>query len=173
MTYIVVNLLIINFFIHYYQLSITMSSKNLFFLGLGLFATIALSAFRPWGPGEVLANSPWLQVETWDDFDADGIFVLDTIQYEQDNHWIFLAGGNLLITEHLLKCEPDTPWADTIRGQWVLENNDQRLKISFAGGGESFDMNVGSINPTQAVFLLSGSEVPNDPIMRQRIILRR
>ncbi len=148
-----------------------MPYKNLFFVGL--FASIALTASKSWGPGEVLVSSPWLKVETWDDFDADGTFIMDTIACKQDNHWIFLEGGKLLITEHLLKCEPELPFLDTIRGQWALENNEQRLKISFAGGEEGFSMNVRYIMENEAAFLFSGSENANDPVVRQRIILRR
>lgn len=150
-----------------------MKFSQIIFLSFGLPALVLLFAFGSWNTGAILTSAPWTSIETWDDFDADGTFVLDTLQCHNDNHWLFLNNGNLLITEGLIKCEPEMTFLDTILGQWTLENNDTRLKISFSGGEDGFSMNIYAVGPNEVTFRFSGSENPNDPLVRQRVILRR
>lgn len=150
-----------------------MKYKSIFFLYLGLSVSLLLAAFKLWGPEEILSSSPWQRVETWDDFDEDGTFVLDTIECKEDNHWLFLADGKFMITEHTLQCEPDMPFLDTIRGEWKLLNNDRQLRLSFADGEEGFSMNIEAIEENEVIFHFSGNEDPNDAVVRQRIILYR
>ena len=150
-----------------------MKYKNIIFGFVFLSLLIILSAFKIWNVRSLLTSYPWTSVETWNDFDADGIFVLDTAACRMDNHWSFFLNGNVMITEGPIKCEPDLPFLDTISGQWTLENNDTRLKILFAGGEDQMGMVLYSIGPNVVEFHFSGSENPNDLVVRQRVILHR
>lgn len=146
-----------------------MKHKSIFFhLLIGL---VILSAFKIWNTSSMLTSSPWTSVENWDDFDGNGTFVMDTIQCHNDNHWIFSSNGNLLITEGLIACDLESPWLDSIPGQWTLTNNDTRLKIDFTGG--EMYLTIADIGADHVVFFLSGTEDPNDMTVRQRIILHR
>lgn len=109
----------------------------------------------------------------WDDFDADGTFVLDTTACKQDNQWAFFPDSTFMVMEDSLKCEPELTFLDTIRGEWRLENNDTRLTLSFAEGAEEFSMSVHAIGPNLLTLYFSGNENPNDPVVRQRIFLHR
>jgi len=140
-----------------------------------VWVSAALFAFRtpPTPTANLLTQSVWVSTETWDDFDEDGTFVLDTIACKRDNHWEFHSDSAFMITEDLIKCDSEQTFLDTTRGQWALENNDTRLKFSFAEGAEVFTMNIHTIGQNEVTFHFSGSEDPNDPVVRQRVILHR
>ena len=130
-------------------------------------------AFKFWNSRSILTSAPWTSVEIWNDFDMDGIFVLDTTECRQDNDWIFSLNGNLVISEDAISCEPETPEMDTVFANWSLENYDTRLNISFTNSGSWLGMNLFSIGPNEVEFHYSGNDDPNDTVTRQRIILRR
>lgn len=136
-----------------------------------LFAQFAL--LPPTPTAELLTQGTWTSTETWDDFDADGTFILDTTACKQDNQWAFFPDSTFMVMEDSLKCEPELTFLDTIRGEWRLENNDTRLTLSFAEGAEEFSMSVHAIGPNLLTLHFSGSENPNDPVVRQRVFLHR
>jgi hypothetical protein len=143
-------------------------------LPCGLLLLFAQFALLPPSPtAALLTQSTWTSTETWDDFDGDGTFALDTIPCRQDNHWEFHADSTFIITEDSLKCEPELTFLDTIRGEWRLENNDTRLTLSFADGAEEFSMSLHAIGPNLLTLYFSGNENPNDPVVRQRVFLHR
>lgn len=150
-----------------------MKYRKVFLLTFCACAFSMLYAFKYWNVRSILTSTPWTSVETWNDFDSDGTFVLDTMQCRQDNDWVFSLTGSLMIIEDSLSCEPDMPYLDTIRGFWTMENNDTRLKFSFISGGNESNMDLHSIGPNEVEFHFSDSEDPNDTVTRQRIILRR
>lgn len=147
--------------------------QNILLLGGPLLLSVQFTFLPPSPTSALLTQSTWTSTETWDDFDADGTFILDTTACKRDNHWAFLSDSTFMVTEDSLQCEPELTFLDTIRGEWTLENNDTRLKLSFADGAEEFSMNVHAIGPHELMLHFSGSEDPNDPVVRQRIILRR
>ena len=62
-----------------------MKHKNIFFLTLCACVFLLSNAVGYWNVRSILTSAPWTSVETLDDFDTDGTFVLDTI--ECHNQW--------------------------------------------------------------------------------------
>ena len=75
----------------------TMKYRQVFLPVLCACAFAMLCAFKFWNARSILVSSPWTSVETWNDFDEDGVFVLDTVTCQQDDNWTFSLNGNLMI----------------------------------------------------------------------------
>lgn len=143
---------------------------------LALLCGIALLAIQayPWSPTTVLlTQSPWTHLQTWDDWDGNGVFTRKNMSCEDDNNWTFALDSNLVMVEDTLLCEPDLPLLDTITSRWTLIKNETILRLSFADDAELIYLRIYSLGQNEAVFeVLGETSEPAGPI-REKIILKR
>ncbi len=147
------------------------------FVGFAGFPTLVLTSViaiqtLPWSTtSDLLTQSPWTSMETWDDWDGDGVFTRKNEPFEDDNNWNFLPDKTYFLTEDTLVCEPELP-LDTITAEWGLLNNDKVLRLSFFQGAEVLDFNIYSVGENEIVLYVVDDDNPTGPV-REKVTLRR
>lgn len=131
---------------------------------------LAIEALSVSPTSDLLIQSPWTNMETWEDWDGDGTFILKNMPCENDNNWIFQPDSTFALLEDSIKCDPELP-LDTIETIWYLQQHETMLTLSFAEGGQ-INFEIHSLGQHELILDVMEEDDLNGPT-RQRVKLFR
>ena len=124
------------------------------------------------GTEDILTQSIWTDMESWKDKDGDGVFTFDTDSCQADNNWLFRPNGTFESTEDVRKCEPDMPFLDTVSGNWLLQNNQTILKLTFPDGSDEIVFQIFAVGEHELILHITDPDNVTVPAW-EKVILRR
>ncbi|MCC6281899.1 MAG: hypothetical protein IT262_14945 [Saprospiraceae bacterium] len=137
-----------------------------------LIAILGSAFTHTTGVLELLTQSPWTNLQVWEDNAGTGVYTQTPYDCIEDNNWVFLQSGALMILEDSLRCVPDLPQADSMNYFWELRLNDDFLSLTSEYDEEEMIYEIISIGQDSMV-LLKVEDQYQQYIIHEKLVFTR